>query len=499
MENMREELRVAEERYRILFDNIPGATAIYSGIEMKIVMANAAMLGFWGKDESVIGKTLLQGVPELQGQVFIDLLKNVYQTGETYATKEAAANYFIEGKLKTFYYDFTYRALKNAKGEVEGIIHSATDVTALVLARLKLALADIRINFSLQSAGIGTWNYNALNNSISLDELGKKLYGVTGRDVFPFEYTLKNIHPDDVRNVYDKILGCIKEGNEDNCDLRFRVLNKVNELRWLQCTGKAVFNSDGSVKRFAGIVRDITKEIAGIEAQKKLQVQKDNFLSIASHELKTPVTSIKAYAQLLEKMLKREGDVQKAEMLGRLTAQVGRLTVLMDDLLDVSKITNDRLNFKRDYHLFDEIINDNIRDQALHGNKHKIEKKLNFKGSIFCDGVRISQVIKNLISNAVKYSPDDTRIIITTRQKGADLLVCVQDFGIGISNEDKSKIFDQFYRVSTAEAYSYQGMGLGLFISSEIIRQEGGNLWVESEENCGSTFCFTLPLVNNIR
>lgn len=363
----------------------------------------------------------------------------------------------------------------------------------------ELKLAEERQNFSLESAGIGTWNFDAENNNISLNKLGRELYGLSDGETFPFEQTLKNIHPDDVREVYHAVLGCLKEGNENQCDIRFRVLNAGNDVKWLQCIGKAVYHDDKTVQRFAGIVRDITKEIAGIEALHKLQIQKDNFLSIASHELKTPVTSIKAYAQLLEKMLKRDGDLQKADMVGRLTGQVNRLTALLDDLLDVSKITNDRLNFKRDYHVFNDIVNEQINDADYQGSTHQIQTQARFIGSIYCDRTRIGQVIKNLISNAIKYSPANDRILITTSQSGSNLLFSVQDFGIGISEENKSRVFEQFYRVSNAEAYSYQGMGLGLFISAEIIRQEGGDIWVESEEFNGSTFCFSLPLINNVR
>lgn len=365
--------------------------------------------------------------------------------------------------------------------------------------RAEMRLANERMNSSLQSAGIGTWNFDATTNHITLDQLAKDLYGIEGLNTLPYEQTLKNIHPDDVRDVYHGVVNCIEDTDNCDCDIRFRVLNADNETRWLQCTGKAEFNEDKTVQRFAGIVRNITKEVAGIEAQRKLQLQKDNFLSIASHELKTPVTSIKAYAQLLEKMLKREGDTQKADMVARLTGQVTRLTTLLDDLLDVSKITNDRLNFKRDYHVFNDIITDNVNDIDDQASTHEIEMQLGFMGSIYCDRTRISQVIKNLVSNAVKYSPENDRIVITTGQRGTDLFVSVQDFGIGISEENKSRVFEQFYRVSNAEAYSYQGMGLGLFIAAEIIRQEGGKIWVESEECNGSTFCFSLPLINNIR
>ncbi|CAM4314758.1 hypothetical protein SAMN06265348_110196 [Pedobacter westerhofensis] len=499
MEKIRAELREAEERYRILFENIPGATAIYRGPEMEIVMANKAMIGFWAKDSSVIGKTLTQAVPELDGQPFITLLRDVFRTGETCSAKAAAAAIEVDGTLKTFYFDFTYRALRDLNGDIEGVIHSATDVTELVLAKQKISESEERLNFSLQSASIGTWNFDMEKDCLVLDTLGKKLFGLDDDEDFSFEHTLKNVHPDDVRNVYNVFINSFHSDAEGTCDVRFRVIAPDSALRWIHFTGKALYQDIKTIQQFAGIVTDITKETAGIEAQRKLQYQKDSFLSIASHELKTPVTSIKAYAQLLERMLKKEGDVQKADMMTRLTGQVNRLTTLLEDLLDVSKISNDRLDFKRDYHSFNEIVTDNIGDINYLESGHVIETNLAFMGNIFCDKMRISQVMNNLISNAIKYSPDRDRIIITTAQRNTDVVFCVQDFGIGISKDNIERVFDQFYRVSTAEAYSYQGMGLGLFISAEIIRQEGGRIWVDSEENSGSTFCFSLPLVNNIR
>lgn len=499
MEKIQAQLKVVEQRYKTLVDNIPGATAIYKGPEMEIVMANEAMLGFWQKDSSIIGKTLLEAVPELEGQPFISLLKEVYHTGITCSAKEAAAKLLRNGKLETFYYDFTYRAILDGEGKSEGVIHSATDVTELVKARKKMGEADERLTFSLQAAAIGTWTFDLQDNYMILDQLAKELFGLDTEDDLPFELTLKNVHPDDLREVYKSLLNAMDINSDGHCDIHFRVIRTGGEITWIRCTGKAISNNVKTIQRFAGIVRDVTRETAGIEAQNKLQHQKDHFLSIASHELKTPVTSIKAYAQLLERMLTKEGDMQKADMVTRLAGQVSRLTILLDDLLDVSKISNNKLNLKRDYHSLNDIIAENIRDIDLQENGYQIETSLAFAGNIFCDRMRIGQVISNLISNAIKYSPDQTRILISTAQRGTDVLFSVQDFGIGISKENIEHVFEQFYRVSTAEAYSYQGMGLGLFISAEIIRQEGGRIWVDSEENAGSTFCFSLPLGNNIR
>lgn len=497
MENIRTEVKIVEERYRRLFDNIPGATAIYRGDDMEIVMANDAMIGFWGKDKGIIGKKLLDALPELAGQPFIELLQNVLLTGKTYSSKEAPAAFFRDGKLQTFYYDFTYCALYGDDGKIEGVINSATDVTELVLAKLKMSDAEERLSFSLQAARIGTWTLAVETNHMVLDKISKELFNLT-EEHLPLDQTFRNIHPDDVREIYHIFMKCLRMGKNNSCDVRFRVMVNDTEVRWLNCTGEAIFEGH-RILRFAGILRDITKEVAGAEAQRKLQHQKDNFLSIASHELKTPVTSIKAYAQLLERMLKKEGDTQKADMVGRLTGQVKRLTTLLDDLLDVSKISNDRLNLKRDYHVVNDMVNDCVRDFEDQLTGHKINLELGFMGNIYCDRMRISQVMNNLISNAIKYSPDQENIMVSTVQRGKDIIFCVQDFGIGISDENIAHVFEQFYRVSNVDSYSYQGMGLGLFISAEIIRQECGKIWVESQENKGSTFCFSLPLGNNIR
>lgn len=499
MEKVRAALKIREERYQILFDNIPGAIAFYKGPELEILIAGKSMISTCGMVGDIIGEPLEATVPEPAGQSHIHLLQDVFVTGIARSIKAVQVDLLTEGKINTFYYDFTYSPVRDDDGNIEGVMHSATDVTELVLTRQQMTETDERLNFSLQSARIGTWNYDAATSHIVLDKIARDLYGIKSEQLLPLYQTLENLHPDDVREAYTKMINCLSHENEDECDVKFRVLTENNEIRWLHCTGKAIFSQDKQLLRFGGIVRDISKEVAGIEAQRKLQYQKDNFLSIASHELKTPVTSIKAYAQLLQRMLNKEGDLQKAEMVGRLTGQVNRLTVLLDDLLDVSKISNNRLNFKRDYHVLNEIVENNIRDINYLENKHRIDTHLSFNGNIFCDEGRIGQVISNLISNAIKYSPDVENIIVSTRQQGNEVVLAVQDFGIGINAENRERVFEQFYRVSNAEAYCYQGMGLGLFISAEIIRQEGGRIWVESEEMMGSTFCFALPLISQTK
>jgi signal transduction histidine kinase len=225
-----------------------------------------------------------------------------------------------------------------------------------------------------------------------------------------------------------------------------------------------------------------------------LQQQKDDFIGIASHELKTPVTSIKAYTQVLERMLEKKGDTKEAAMIGRMDVQINRLSSLISDLLDVTKINSGRLQFNDNVFDFNQHVKELIEDLKPMTGKHEFVENFSPTGFVNGDKERIGQVITNLITNAIKYSPQADKIIINVNSKNNEAVLSVQDFGIGIAQGNLEKVFEQFYRVSGDMQHTFPGLGLGLYISSEIIKREGGRIWVNSIEGEGSTFCFALPL-----
>ena len=248
-----------------------------------------------------------------------------------------------------------------------------------------------------------------------------------------------------------------------------------------------VFNSENDVVAVAGTTRDITEII-------ELSKQKDDFLGIASHELKTPVTSIKAYGQVLQTMFQRKGDTKAVASLQKMDAQVNKLTNLIGDLLDVTKIQSGRLEFHEDFFDFSELVNEIVDSMQLTTEKHSLIKNLSRTRKVFGDRDRIGQVLTNLISNAIKYSPHTDKILIKTEGDKNSVTLCVQDFGVGIPKEKQGKVFEQFFRVSGPNHSTVPGLGLGLYISSEIIKRQGGKIWVESEEGKGSSFCFMIPV-----
>jgi hypothetical protein len=193
-------------------------------------------------------------------------------------------------------------------------------------------------------------------------------------------------------------------------------------------------------------------------------------------------------------MLKKNGESKEAEMIGKMDTQLNRLTGLISDLLDVTKINSGRLQFNDREFDFNALIKELVEDLQRTTTKHTLIENLVTTRMIYSDRERIGQVITNMLTNAIKYSPGSDKIIIHTSVKNNEVTLCVQDFGIGIPKDKLTRVFEQFYRVSGDMQHTFPGLGLGLYISSEIIKREGGRIWVTSSVGKGSTFCFALPI-----
>jgi PAS domain S-box-containing protein len=235
------------------------------------------------------------------------------------------------------------------------------------------------------------------------------------------------------------------------------------------------------------------------KAQAALQQQKEEFIGIASHELKTPVTSLKAYSQFVEGTLRKDGLTMQANLVGKMSNQIEKLQNLITDLLDVTKINGGKLQFNDDFFDFNEMLVESIEDLQRTTQTHEIVTRLEPIGQVWADRFRISQVLTNLITNGIKYSPDSKSILVTSHLQNGEVIVSVEDTGIGISEKHQQNLFDRFYRVSGTRENIFTGLGLGLYISAEIIKQEGGRIWVNSTEGKGSTFCFALPMDRRLK
>lgn len=236
-----------------------------------------------------------------------------------------------------------------------------------------------------------------------------------------------------------------------------------------------------------------TKLLEEIEFRKEAERKKDEFISIASHELKTPMTSIKGYIQLLERSLDKEDLETTRVRLHKVQNQVEKLNLLVADLLDISKIESGKLKFNKKYFSFDKILDHIVEIMEQANPQVKFIKKGQINTEIFGDEMRIEQVIINFITNAIKYAPDSDEVHFTSELRGDEIYFSVKDFGIGMAKEHQQQIFDKFYRVEeTSERF--QGLGIGLYICQEIIERHEGKIGVNSEPDEGSEFYFTIPV-----
>lgn len=223
-----------------------------------------------------------------------------------------------------------------------------------------------------------------------------------------------------------------------------------------------------------------------------LENLKDEFIAIASHELKTPLTSIKALNQILAEKMDVTGNALYESFFRKMDTQIQRMENLINDLLDVSRIRSGKLSYKMDYFDLEQVVRTVSDDIGTISRSHKVTVNGSITKNVYGDKDRITQVVTNILINAAKYSPQANLIMVTMSENENEAIIAIQDFGIGISRDSQKRIFERFYRVSTDE-HKYKGLGIGLFISSEIVRKHGGKIWTKSKKNKGATFYFTIP------
>jgi signal transduction histidine kinase len=251
-----------------------------------------------------------------------------------------------------------------------------------------------------------------------------------------------------------------------------------------------------SIKKMKADLRNFAAEKDKIQKETEELVQRrDEFFSIASHELKTPITSLKAYTQLL--LMDAEGlyENQNLMMLSKMDNQIDKLTSLISVLLDSSKVQAGKLSYNKQPFEINKLTGEIIEELRPTSPNQELIFQGDIKAEVLGDRERIAQVIKNLLLNAIKYAQDSKKIIVKLSRTGNKVICSVQDFGKGILDIEHTKIFERFYRVLGNNLHTYPGLGLGLFISKEIIEKHGGKIWVESERGKGSTFYFELPVL----
>ncbi|KQR95670.1 PAS domain-containing sensor histidine kinase [Chryseobacterium sp. Leaf180] len=261
--------------------------------------------------------------------------------------------------------------------------------------------------------------------------------------------------------------------------------------------GKKIMLLNAYRVEFEGQYKDkILLAIEDITDKIEVDRRKDDFLSIASHELKTPLTTIKGLVQLLQRMPPENASEKYLTTLEKVGTYVDRLNNLITELLDTSKIQSGNIELHNEPFRIEKTVKDTVENLSVATPGYDIKISGNAGATIMGDELQISQVINNLISNAIKYSPGSSKVDVYISKVGDFIKISVKDYGMGISPHDKEKIFERFYRARDIQK-KFPGLGIGLYISHEIIINHKGTLWVESDLGEGSTFSFTLPIMKD--
>lgn len=272
-------------------------------------------------------------------------------------------------------------------------------------------------------------------------------------------------------------------------EVEYQLVNPIINISKLYLArGKRVCIDNDETELWIGTCTDI-------DDFKQLQKQKDDFIGIASRELKTPLTSLKLYAQSVEINLRKQGDEKNTEVVKKMETQINKLNKLISDLLDVTKIQSGRMVLQDSIFLMEDLVAEIVEEQQMSTKTHTIILTKESAGYIRGDRDRIDQVLSHLINNAVKYSSNPKEVEVNLELIDGSAKVSIKDNGFGIPQNKIHQVFDQYFRVGSEYEQGINGLGLELFICAEIINKSNGQIYVKSELHKGSTFCFELAIL----
>ncbi|KAA6431428.1 PAS domain-containing protein [Dyadobacter flavalbus] len=403
-----QKIKTSEEHLRTLIEQAPVATTLYVGKDMIIDIPNEAMLKLWGKGNSVIGKPLREALPELEGQPFLGILDKIFQTGEAHSEKGARGDIVIDGVLQTFYYDYTYKPLRNSEGEIYAILDMAVDVTEQVK--------------SLQALEKSEERYRQLAS-----------------------------------------------------ELERRVQQRTEELHRANAE---LINSNNNLQQFA---------------------------YAASHDMQEPLRKIQSFSSRLQSIYTKQLDENGVFMLGRIQDASKRMSMMIDDLLTYSRLTTREVEFEAVP--LDKTVSAVLADLEISIQEQGTQVTVEPMPEVWGNRPQLTQLLQNLISNAIKYRQRDQVSVIKISAHDADesemasvpkilaahSYTCLEisDNGIGFDEKFLDRIFQMFQRLHGRGEFS--GSGIGLALCKKVVQNHYGHITARSELGKGSTFIVYLP------
>lgn len=482
----------ARVRFEAVLETAPIGIAVISADELRFELANARFIDYvaeFGRlsfEEKVISLRAAEVLPEIE-----HVLKQVADSGEPRIDEELPAGD-----------RYVNRIISAARGRFSGITQSLTvlvqDVTDQVRARreienLAAMMADrsARLDSILGSMTDGLWVYDANGHVVDVNQAALNMFGLASRaEALEYgSFEKFNLRDSEGRPIPPNEMPYARavagQTVPDYLAMgRHLITGKDLDLS----IAAAPIESRGIVGAVL-VIRDIT-------ALQELDRKKDEFLSVASHELRTPLTTIKGYTQLLAQTVNDLEPDERATYLNAVLGEIERMMGLISELLDVSRIETNRLQIHPQPIRWLDFIHGRLDAFRVQHPTRAISFMFEIEETIVvADPDRMRQVVDNLLSNALKYSPEGSDIDVRVTRDEKHLWMSVSDHGIGIPRDEMPQLFERFHRARNVSSRYYGGLGLGLYIARAIVEAHGGTISVASDEGVGSTFTVRLPLV----
>jgi len=387
------------------------------------------------------------------------------------------------GKSRWIYTKVNPRILAN--GSYAGTISSSIDVTELLETKNELNEVNTRLKIALDAGAFGSTEVDLATGKMIATEQFKQCFGRSKEQEFIYPQLLEAILPKHREEIKHKVSVALK--NHTIYQAEYEVQWPDGSIHWISSHGRGRYDDKGTAIKLIGIISEITES-------KQDEQRKNDFISMVSHELKTPLTSMNGYIQILQSKAIKDGDQFSANFLIRAGKQMKKMTTIINGFLNVSRLESGKINIDKNHFDMAALIEEIEEEIVTSVTSHQIIFAPVKPTPVMADRDKIGQVISNLISNAVKYSPLNSAIHIDCITTNGLATVSVKDKGIGIAADDAEKLFNRYYRIKNQITQAIAGFGIGLYLCKEIIERHNGTIGVKSKIGKGSTFYFTLPV-----
>lgn len=503
-----------------LFMQAPVGICILKEPDHRILLANAPVLEIWGKNSSIIGKPLLNALPEIKGQGFIELLNKVKDSGTTHYSNEHLTSLVRNGNKEEVYINFVYQPYYDADGTINGVMAIATEVTEQVKARKQIEYAEETARIAIESADLGSYEINLLTDEITTSPRFNKIWGID--HTVPRSTFAAFIHEED----RPRRIAAHKESLiTGRLFYEARILWKTQSVHWIRVNGKVLYDADRKPVRLLGVIQDITEQRAFTEELTRLvtertkELQKANdhleisngeleqFAYITSHDLQEPLRKIQVFSSIL---LGKTGLTPEWQIHAeKISAAAKRMGGLISDLLEYARLSQETSPF-REVNLND-VLQSVLADFELLITQKNATIVYDELETIEAVPLQINQLFFNLLGNALKFSNPEIKPLITIKanrlsddekishsqlQSDKDYYkISFTDNGIGFSQQYADKIFIVFQRLNQQSNYS--GYGIGLALCNKVAVNHNGIITAEGSVDNGATFTVILPCVQD--